>query len=120
MERREFLRQAAAPLIVSGAPDLQVRGRARLKIVDVHTHCVVPEALALLNARVDRVELLTLEGRGLDARLATMDAQGIDLSVLCVNPNWYEADRALASTVVSLQNEHLARFCATHRDRFAA
>jgi aminocarboxymuconate-semialdehyde decarboxylase len=52
--------------------------------------------------------------------MAVMDAQGIDVAVLSINPNWYDVDRDTAAQVVSVQNETLAGFCASHSDRFAA
>ena len=41
-------------------------------------------------------------------RLAAMDAQGIDVAVLSINPNWYDVDRELAAQVISVQNERIA------------
>src|SRR2546423_3780978 len=64
--------------------------------------------------------LLTLDGDSLAQRLAAMDAQGIDVAVLSINPNWYDADRDLAAQVIAMQNEAMAAFCAAHADRFAA
>jgi len=63
---------------------------------------------------------LVLEGEALSARLAAMDAHGIDVAVLSINPNWYDADRDLAAQVIAVQNESMAAFCAAHADRFAA
>src|SRR5437870_2782754 len=105
--RRDFLRNVTAGAAWAGVqsrpPPVVLSGR-RVKTVDVHAHCVVPEALALLNVRVDRGEALALEGAGLAQRLAAMDAQGIDVSVLCINPNWYDASLDIATRVVALQN----------------
>ncbi len=53
------------------------------------------------------------------ARLAAMDAQGIDFELLSINPFWYGADADLARQVVTLQNEGLADVVARHPDRFA-
>jgi aminocarboxymuconate-semialdehyde decarboxylase len=64
--------------------------------------------------------LLALDGDSLAQRLAAMDAQGIDVAVLSINPNWYDADRDLAAQVIAIQNEAMAAFCAAHADRFAA
>lgn len=99
-----------------------IKGR-RIKTVDVHAHCVVPTAAALLgrpNANAGGDGPLVLDGQTLADRIAVMDAQGIDLAVLSINPNWYDADRDLAGQVITLQNENLAQFCASHTDRFAA
>jgi aminocarboxymuconate-semialdehyde decarboxylase len=54
------------------------------------------------------------------ARLAAMDAAGIDLEVLSINPFWYGAEPDLARQVVTLQNAGLAEVVGRHPDRFAA
>jgi aminocarboxymuconate-semialdehyde decarboxylase len=53
-------------------------------------------------------------------RLAAMDAQGIDVEALSINPYWYTADRDVAAKLIQLQNEKLAEICAAHPDRFVA
>ena len=94
----------------------------RVKTVDVHAHCAVPEALALMNLKLGGPALrpdLDL-GSALALRLNAMDEQGIDVEALSINPNWYKADRDLAAQVIKLQNEKLAEACAKHPDRFVA
>jgi aminocarboxymuconate-semialdehyde decarboxylase len=49
-----------------------------------------------------------------------MDAQGIDVEALSINPFWYKADRDVAAALIKLQNEKLAEFCAAQPDRFVA
>ncbi len=49
-----------------------------------------------------------------------MDAQGVDMEVLSVNPFWYRKDRDLAAEIIRVQNEKLAELCASNPDRFAA
>jgi aminocarboxymuconate-semialdehyde decarboxylase len=104
---------------------LVVKGR-RIRTVDVHAHCVVMKAAELLRsgsspqAAAAQALPLVLEGQALDRRIADMDAQGIDIAVLSINPNWYSADRDLATQVIAVQNEAVAGFCAAHTDRFAA
>ena len=49
-----------------------------------------------------------------------MDAQGIDVQALSINPFWYTAERDVAAAVVKIQNEKLAGFCAAHKERFVA
>lgn len=95
-------------------------GGARVKTIDVHAHCVIPEAAKLLGPALP----LTVRGAeetviALDQRLAAMDAQAVDIEVLSINPNWYKADRDLAGQVVKLQNEKLAALCAAQPGRFA-
>ena len=49
-----------------------------------------------------------------------MDAQGIDVEALSINPVWYKAERDVAEKLISTQNEKLAELCAKHPDRFVA
>ena len=114
--------QAAQGQARKHAP-VTVKGR-RIRTVDVHAHCAVPKASALMG-RGPAVAppgpgQLGIEGQSLADRLADMDAKGIDVSVLSINPNWYDAPRDLVSQVIDVQNETLAAFCAAHADRFAA
>jgi aminocarboxymuconate-semialdehyde decarboxylase len=54
-------------------------------------------------------------------RLQIMDEQGVDIQALSINGYWwYAADRDLAGQIVRAQNEGLARWTATHPDRFVA
>jgi aminocarboxymuconate-semialdehyde decarboxylase len=99
-----------------------VKGR-RIRTVDVHAHCAVTKATALLRrpaANQGGDGPLLLDGQALDQRIAAMDAQGIDVAVLSINPNWYDVDRDLVTQIISVQNESMAAFCAAHADRFAA
>jgi aminocarboxymuconate-semialdehyde decarboxylase len=95
-------------------------GGQRVTTIDVHAHCVVPEAQALLGAPVRDVRF----GRGIDDvgehRLQVMDEQGIDVEALSINPTWYGVERSLAERVVAVQNEALAAYCAAQPDRFVA
>jgi aminocarboxymuconate-semialdehyde decarboxylase len=94
-------------------------GGKRVKTIDVHAHCVIPEALALLG-----LDLSNQRGPGIDQvgerRIREMDEQGIDMEALSINPQWYRAERELVAKVIRLQNERLAEFCATWPDRFVA
>ena len=56
----------------------------------------------------------------LSERIAAMDAQGIDMEVLSINPYWYKAERDLAEKIIQIQNEKLAEACAANPDRFLA
>jgi len=104
--------------VVGRRREVVVGGR-RVKTIDVHAHCVIPEAVALLGLKVD-----TQRGPGIDQvgprRIGEMDAQGIDMEALSINPQWYHAERDLATQVIKIQNERLAEFCATYPDRFVA
>ena len=96
-------------------------GGKRVKTIDVHAHCAVPEAMALMSPRVSPPNLLPQLLMGTpQARLAAMDEQGIDVEALSINPYWYKADRDVATRICELQNEKLAQVCAANPDRFVA
>src|SRR5258705_3046367 len=96
-----------------------VVGGRRVKTIDVHAHCVIPEAYALLGLKVQ-----DHRGPGIDEvgprRIAEMDAQGIDMEALSINPAWYRAERDVVTQVIKIQNERLAGFCGRYPDRFVA
>ena len=94
----------------------------RVKTVDVHAHCAVPEALSLMNLKLGGAALppvLHVATQAAD-RIRAMDEQGIDVEALSINPFWYKAERDLARQIISVQNEKLAEACAAHPDRFVA
>ena len=116
--RAKTVERRGALKVVGRRREVVVGGR-RVKTIDVHAHCVIPEAVALLGLKVD-----TQRGPGIDQvgprRIGEMDAQGIDMEALSINPQWYHAERDLATQVIKIQNERLAEFCATYPDRFVA
>lgn len=133
--RRQFLGKATALAGVCftgcgllGAPGARAQGRRmvsvagkRTKVIDVHAHVVMPEALEVAGLKpgtssATRRDLLLAT---LDQRLALMDAQGIDMEVLSVNPFWYATDRDRAARICEIQNEKLAEICARNPERFA-
>jgi aminocarboxymuconate-semialdehyde decarboxylase len=93
-----------------------VAGR-RVRVIDMHAHCAVPEANALMGieARMPALQL-----GNIDTRLAAMDAQGIDVEALSINPFWYKAERDVAARLIEVQNERLAEFVASEPERFVA
>src|SRR5262247_1387561 len=98
--------------------EITIGGR-RVKTIDVHAHCVIPEAYALLGLKVD-----DHRGPGIDEvgqrRISEMDAQGIDMEALSINPAWYRTERDVVEKVIKIQNEALAGFCAKYPERFVA
>ncbi len=96
-----------------------VVGGRRVKTVDVHAHCAVPEAMALMKRDVSPQALLMVQDP-LQERVRQMDAQGIDVEALSINPYWYAAERDLASQIIAIQNDKLAEMCAAQPDRFVA
>jgi aminocarboxymuconate-semialdehyde decarboxylase len=91
-----------------------VNGR-RVKTIDVHAHCCVPAAMALIDHPLDAPGLLMDDTA---ARIAAMDAQGIDVEALSINPYWYRAERDAAAELIRIQNETLVEFCAANPERF--
>lgn len=89
----------------------------RVRTVDIHAHCAVPAAMAVLDQQVGNTELLMDD---LTTRLAAMDAQGIDMAALSINPYWYHAGRDAAAELIRIQNEALVEIRETTPDRFTA
>jgi aminocarboxymuconate-semialdehyde decarboxylase len=93
----------------------------RVRTVDVHAHCAVPEAVQLFEdtgaTKIAVPETLLLSSA---ARLQAMDEQGIDVEALSINPFWYGASREVAEELITMQNERLAEFCASEPERFVA
>src|SRR5205823_12705477 len=127
--RREFVSKAAAltgiafmgcdglPAARAQAPrrrEVVVSGR-RVKTVDVHAHCGVPEAMALMGRKLAPASLVMA-----DERIRRMDEQGIDVEALSINPYWYAAERDLVAKLIGIQNEKLAEICAAEPERFVA
>jgi len=142
--RRDFLTAAAgatAGILVSGhrfaEPVVSARqvgapagkrreatiGGRRVKTVDLHAHCFVPEVIDLIKdtplaqAAKGNLGQATL-ALGNPQRLIDMDAQGIDYQAINVNAWGYNADKALARDLVALQNERISQYCAKNPDRF--
>src|SRR5690349_4396969 len=126
-QARPAARGAARSKPAARRPKLSVIGRRRevmiagrrAKTIDVHAHCVIPEAYALLGLKVDNHRGPGIAEVG-QRRIAEMDAQGIDMEALSINPAWYRAERDVAEKVIKIQNEALAGFCAKYPDRFVA
>ena len=136
--RREFLGTTAGALagiafvgcdLLAAAParaqarrrEVMVGGR-RVKTVDVHAHCQVPEAMALMGLKITgqpNLPNVLLMSNAAD-RIRVMDEQGIDVEALSINQYWYKAEREVAQKVIAIQNEKLAEACAANPDRFVA
>src|SRR6516165_18744 len=134
--RREFFKEVAGATagivfggcsLVRAAPQSAPAGKRRqvmvggkrVKTIDVHAHCNVPEAMALMPSPPNGQNLFLTPERVAD-RLALMDQQGTDIEALSINPFWYGVDRDLARQIIKIQNEKLAELCAAHPDRFVA
>jgi aminocarboxymuconate-semialdehyde decarboxylase len=89
----------------------------RVRTVDIHAHCAVPAAMAVLGQEVHNDNLLMED---LTTRLAAMDAQGLDMAALSINPYWYHAERDAAAELIRIQNEALVEIREATPDRFTA
>jgi aminocarboxymuconate-semialdehyde decarboxylase len=140
-DRRQFVRTlagAGAGFYAFGGPALggtqapvsapvarrqvSVGGR-RVRVIDVHCHCVIPEVVDVVKGTpFEKAAAGGGAGNVLGpARLQTMDGQGVDIQALSINTYWwYAADRALARRIVQTQNEGLAKWVSAHPDRFVA
>jgi len=115
--------RAAAPAAAAKSLPVTIKGK-RVKTIDVHSHCLFHDAVALMGEDAGSV-LSPAKGAerlflGVAERLAQMDAMAVDMEVLSINPFWYRKDRDTAAGIVKVQNESLAQLCAAHPDRFAA
>jgi aminocarboxymuconate-semialdehyde decarboxylase len=137
--RRDFLKDSAgaalgAVCLVRGGRDVAAQSAAprrqvtvggrRIKTIDVHAHCVITEVADLAKGtNLERRIQDSLEIQRVDVgpqRLEIMDADGIDVQALSVNPYWYSLDRDLARRIIDLQNAKLRALCAGYPDRFVA
>jgi len=100
-----------------------VIGGRRVRVVDIHAHCVVPEVEAVVAGTPFAGRAGAQPGTLAlgPARIAQMDEQGVDVQALTINTFWwYDAERALARDIVAAQNEGLASWCRAQPGRFVA
>jgi aminocarboxymuconate-semialdehyde decarboxylase len=98
-------------------------GGKRIKVIDVHAHCVIPEVVEVVKGTPFAKDAAGGPPTNIlgAARLTTMDSQGVDVQALSINAYWwYGADRALATAIVTTQNEALAKWVSAYPDRFVA
>ena len=83
-----------------------------MKTIDVHAHCGVPAAMALMGLKLPTEALLMSSPA---ARLRAMDEQGIDMEALSINPYWYGAEHDLARRAhPPSRTRRSPRLCAAH------
>ncbi len=121
------MRRAAAattPLSFPAVPFPVKIGGSRVKTIDTHAHCYFQDAIDLMGADAKTV-LPPVKGVAehfivLETRLAAMDAQGVDMQALSINPFWYGKDRETAAAICNLNNRRFSELCALRPDRLAA
>jgi aminocarboxymuconate-semialdehyde decarboxylase len=100
--------------------EVRVGGR-RVRVIDVHAHCVVPVQDIVQGTALERNGGATGNSILGPQRLQVMDQQGVDIQALSINGYWwYAANPDLARRIVRAQNEGLAKWVAAHPDRFVA
>ena len=70
-------------------------GGRRVKTIDVHAHCIVTQAYALMGRKIEDHQFPGLDEVG-PKRIGDMDRQGVDVEALSINTFWYRAERDLA------------------------
>ena len=138
--RRQFLNDvaAAAGVVFRNCGVLESRARAqaaakrsskrrevsvggkRVRTIDIHAHCLVPEAQELMGRPVTADEANVIADTRAERRLQTMDEWGIDVQALSINPTWYGLERDLTARIMTLQNQKLSELCGKYPDRFIA
>lgn len=106
-----------------GSGPVFIDGR-RVRTIDVHSHCYVAEALAMMGSERDAV-LPPVKGVPehfivVEERLRTMDLMRVDMEILSINPFWYRRERDAAERIVRLQNQKLAELCSKAPQRLGA
>jgi aminocarboxymuconate-semialdehyde decarboxylase len=96
-----------------------VVGGRRVKTIDVHAHCIVPETYEMMGKKIEDHQFPDLDEVG-PKRIGEMDKQGVDIEALSINPFWYRTERDLAAGICKMQNEKLAEMCGKYPERFVA
>jgi aminocarboxymuconate-semialdehyde decarboxylase len=135
--RRQFFKDAAAVVFTScGMLESRAHAQAsaktsgkrrevsvggkRVRTIDIHAHCMIPEAQELMGRPVTADEANVIADIRAEKRLQTMDEWGIDVQALSINPTWYGMERDIAARIMTLQNQKLAELCEKYPDRFVA
>jgi aminocarboxymuconate-semialdehyde decarboxylase len=103
-----------SPVIIAGK---------KIKAIDVHAHCYFQEAIDLMGVEGKSV-LAPTRGQtknfiNVAERVNAMQAQGIDMQVLSINPYWYKKDRETAEAICKINNVNLSKLCAENPEHFA-
>jgi len=112
-----------------------VAGQSKPQVIDLHAHINVKPAQELMKAAQSAPAKPAKPGTGglsdqsrapilsqIDARLACMDAMGVDITVLTPSPprGFYKADEETAGAVARITNDEVAKIARDHRGRIVA
>ena len=107
---------ASAP--AAGTRKTVILGGRRLRIVDIHAHCVIPAAEKVIQGTGVAGEFPGGQVLGPN-RIAEMDKRGIDIQVLSINGYWwYSANRDVAARIVRTHDEGIAEWVKANPSRF--
>ena len=88
-----------------------------MRTVTIEEHAAVPELWEAIGSNMPPAMQAILEDMG-DGRLADMDAHGIDMQVLSMQPPWDDADPDKTYKAVRAFNEAARAAVEAHPDRF--
>jgi len=122
--------RAAGQAETANRPPALVMDGKRVKVLDTHAHCYFQEAIALMGDDAKKVlppvrgvqeHFIPADDKAAVAgRLAAMDAMGVDMEVLSINPFWYGTDKETAAAICKIHNEKFAELSRAYPGRFAA
>src|SRR6266550_2672108 len=108
--------RAAQAQAQGGRKIVMVAGK-RVKVVDIHAHCVMPKVADVLKGTDIKGQFPANQILGPE-RMAAMDQRGIDFEALSINQYWwYGANRDLAARIVRTHDEGIAEWVRGHSDR---
>jgi len=97
----------AAPAPAAARKQVMIGGR-RVRVVDIHAHCVIPKAEEVIRGTGVEGDFPRAQILG-PQRIAEMDKRGIDVQVLSINQYWwYTANRDVAARIVRTHDEDIA------------
>ena len=134
--RREFLQFTAGALgglvfvgcdLLAAAParaqarrrEVVVNGR-RVKTVDVHAHCAVPEAMALMDLKLGPPALPRCRRPRAGAHRARWTSRASTSRRSASTRTGTRPSATSPSQIIEIQNEKLAEVCAAQPERFVA
>jgi aminocarboxymuconate-semialdehyde decarboxylase len=117
---------AQSPAAAPAARKVISVGGKRARVIDIHAHCYIPGSARLMSTPEMVSAANPAEGTPVartltisDARIAQMEARGIDHGILSVNQYWwYAASQPDAEKFIRFQDEGLRDICARYQNRF--